>query len=121
MDHDQRLANPQLFAFWAGEDVEAWEHAVGTSITHISRGPGTVTSVSQDAGNIGIHVGYIQGVHEHPLWEFRTEITKMTLPAGLSRADLLPAARAHRIQQTIDRRDAQAARLLLAKQRLRSG
>ena len=121
MDHEQRLANPQLFAVWAGEDVEAWEQAVGTSVTHTSRGPGTVTSVSRDAGDISIHVRYIRGVHEHALWEFRTEITRMTLPAGLARADLLPAARAHRIQQTIDRRDAQAARLLLTKQRLASG
>lgn len=117
MEQDFTLSNPQLFAGWAGDDVQAWEQAIGTSVTHLSRGAGTVMQVSREAGIIAIHVRYNGSVHEHALWEFRTEIRNMTLPPGLTRTDLLPAARERRKQQAIDRRAAQEARLISIRQR----
>jgi hypothetical protein len=120
MDQDQRLGNPQLFAAWAGEEMQAWEQLAGVSVTHTSRGRGTVAHVSQDMGYITIHVRYNGAVREHPLWEFRTEIMNMTLPAGLTRADLLPAARARRVLETEAKRSAQEARMAIARQK-RSG
>lgn len=121
MDQIHRLANPQLFASWAGDDFHAWEQAIGTSVTHLSRGSGTVTHVSREMGSIVIHVRYGGAVHEHALWEFRTEVTSMTLPAGVARADLFPAARAQSILQEKARRTAQEARLVLARERRRIG
>ncbi len=117
MEQDFTLSNPQLFAGWAGDDVQAWEQAIGTSVTHLSRGNGTVMQVVREAGNIAIHIRYNGTIHEHPLWEFRTEIRNMTLPLGLTRTDLLPAARERRKQQTIERRAAQEARLIVMRQR----
>ena len=117
MDQAQALSNSQLFAGWAGEDVQSWEQAVGTSVIHVSRGAGTVSHVSREAGNIAVHVQYTSAIHEHALWEFRTEIKNMTLPSGLTRADLLPAARERQKQQAVDRRAAQEARLILMRQR----
>jgi hypothetical protein len=114
VDQDERLGTPQLFAGWAGEDAAAWERAVGTSVTHLSRGNGTVTLIAQEASGVAVHVRYsgTGAVRAHALWEFRTEVTRMTLPAGLTRADLLPAARARRIRQERDRKAKQEARLL---------
>ncbi|MGD9889783.1 MAG: hypothetical protein AB7R89_14485 [Dehalococcoidia bacterium] len=117
MDQAQTLSNSQLFASWAGEDVQSWEQAIGTSVTHVSRGAGTVSNVSREAGNIAVHVQYTRAVHAHALWEFRTEIRNMTLPTGLTRADLLPATRERQKQQAEDKRAAQEARLILMRQR----
>jgi hypothetical protein len=117
VDQAQALSNSQLFAGWAGEDVQSWEQAVGTSVIHVSRGAGTVSHVSREAGTIAVHVQYTRDLHEHALWEFRTEIRNMTLPAGLTRADLLPAARERQQQQAVDRRAAQEARLTQMRQR----
>jgi hypothetical protein len=117
VDQAQALSNSQLFAGWAGDDVQSWEQAVGTAVIHVSRGAGTVSHVSREAGNIAVHVKYTSAVHEHALWEFRTEIKNMALPNGLTRADLLPAARERQKQQAEDRRTAQEARLILMRQR----
>jgi hypothetical protein len=117
VDQARALSNSQLFAGWAGDDVSSWEQAVGTSVIHVSRGAGTVSHISREAGNIAVHIQYTRSIHEHALWEFRTEIRNMTLPAGLTRADLLPAARERQKQQAVDRRAAQEARLILMRQR----
>lgn len=119
MNEDHRLGTPQLFAGWAGDDVVSWEQAVGTSVIHLSRGAGTVTQISREVGNIVIHVRYDGAVHAHALWEFRTEIRNMTLPPGLTRSDMLPAARERLKQQAADRRAAQEARLILIRQKRR--
>ena len=96
MDDERRLSNVQLFARWAGEDLDRWQQATGAFVTHLSRGDGQVTNVSQDAGLIAIQVQYERAARGHALWEFRTEFIAMTYPAGLTRADLIPAVTARR-------------------------
>lgn len=97
MGDEHRLANPQLFAGWAGEDFGSWEQAIGTSVTHVSRGRGQIINVTREAGVISVHVQYARSVREHATWEIRTEIRDMTLPLGYTRDQLIPAARAQRI------------------------
>ena len=99
MDEEHRLSNPRLFARWAREDFSSWQHAIGTSVTHLSRGDGRVTNVSQEAGQVSIRVQYANAAREHPLWEFRTEFTHMTLPEGVTRGDFIPTVRARRLLQ----------------------
>ena len=104
MDEERRLSIPQLFARWAHDDVHSWQQAVGVSVTHLSRGDGHVTDVSQEAGIISIHVQYARGNRGHPLWEFRTELIGMTLPAGLTRDDLIPAVKERRLLREQEQR-----------------
>ena len=99
MDIEHRLSNSQLFARWAGEDFPSWERATGASVTHLSRGVGRVTSVSQDAGIISINVQYDRSARGHALWEFRTELIGMTYPEGLTRDELSPPVKARRLLQ----------------------
>ena len=99
MEEERRLSNSRLFASWAGEDFGAWQRATGASVTHLSRGVGQVTNISQDAGTIAIHVQYERSERRHALWEFRTEFIDMTYQAGLTRADLLPTVAARRLQR----------------------
>lgn len=109
VDEERRLSTSKLFAGWAGDDFPSWEQAVGASVTHLSRGDGQVTNVSQEAGIIAVHVQYARDTHSHALWEFRTELTHMTLPAGLARADLIPRAKARRLRQEREKRAEHAA------------
>lgn len=99
MDEERRLSNVQLFASWAGEDFDAWQRATGASVTHLSRGNGQVTNVSQDAGIIAIQVQYERSARGHALWEFRTEFIAMTFAEGLTRADLIPTVEARRLRR----------------------
>jgi len=99
VNQEYRLSNPQLFARWAGEDFDAWRQVIGMSVTHLSRGKGSVIDVSQEAGIVSIHVHYARFQHEHPLWEFRTEVRSMTLPEGLTRDDLIMAVKARQLLQ----------------------
>ena len=108
MDEERRLSNSRLFASWAGEDFGAWQRATGASVTHLSRGVGQVTNISQDTGTIAIHVQYERSAREHALWEFRTEFIDMTFQAGLTREDLLPTVEARRL---LREHEAQTARL----------
>jgi hypothetical protein len=96
MDEDYRLSIPKLFARWAGEDVHSWEQAIGVSVTHLSRGEGRVTGVSETTGIISIRVEYARASREHPLCELRTEFTNMTLPAGLNRDHMIATMKARR-------------------------
>ncbi len=98
MDDERRLSNAQLFARWAGEDLGCWHQATGAFVTHLSRGDGQVTSVSQDAGAIEVQVQYARSARGHALWEFRTEFIDMALPEGFSRADLVPIVNARRLR-----------------------
>jgi hypothetical protein len=109
MDEERRLSTSKLFAGWAGDDVHSWEQAVGASVTHLSRGDGQVTNVSQEAGIIAVHVQYARDSRRHALWEFRTELRDMTLPEGLTRADLIPRAKARRLRREQARRAEHAA------------
>ena len=109
MDAESRLTNHQLFARWARQDIHAWQRAVGADITHLSRGDGRVTAVSREQGEVSVHVQYARAQHEHPLWEFRTEIHRMTYPEGLTRAEMIPAVREQRLQDEEDKRSAHAA------------
>ena len=97
MNDEHRLSIPKLFAKWAGEDFDSWRQAIGASVTHLSRGDGHVTAVSREGGAISIHVHYAHAEREHPLWEFRTEFTQMTLPHGLTRDELIPTVKAQRL------------------------
>ena len=97
MNDEHRLSTPRLFARWAGEDFHSWQQAIGASVTHLSRGDGRVTNVSQEAGVVSIHVQYVGADREHPAWEFRTEFTNMTFPEGLTREDLIPTVKARRL------------------------
>jgi hypothetical protein len=99
VDEEQRLSDPQLFARWAREDVDAWRQAINLSVTHLSRGTGQVIDVSQEEGGLSVHVQYARSGRKHPLWEMRTEFTRMTLPEGLTRADLIPTIKARRLLQ----------------------
>lgn len=99
MDVEQQLTNQQLFALWADGDIASWERVVGVSLTHLSRGVGRVTSVSQTAGEVSIHVQYFRAQREHPLWEFRTEFIRMTLPDGLTREEMIPVVKARRLRR----------------------
>jgi len=99
VDEEHRLSNRQLFASWAREDFHSWQQAIGASVTHLSRGDGQVTNVSQEAGIVSIQIHYAQGNREHPLWEFRTELTNMTFPKGLTRDDFIPTVKARRLLQ----------------------
>ena len=97
MDEERRLSTPKLFARWAREDFPSWQQAIGATVTHVSRGDGHVTNVTQEAGTVSIHVHYARADREHPLWEFRTELMSMTLPAGVTRDDMIPTVRARRL------------------------
>jgi hypothetical protein len=97
VDEDYRLSIPKLFARWAGEDFHSWQEAIGVSVTHLSRGNGRVTDVSQEAGNISIHIQYARAVREHPLCEFRTEFIQMTLPTALTRDDVIATLKERRL------------------------
>jgi len=99
MDIEQGLTDQRLFARWAGEDFPSWERAVGATVTHLSRGKGTVTGVSRETGTIAVHVAYERSQYAHATWELRTEFTRMTLPEGLTRAEITPGARAWRLQE----------------------
>ena len=110
MDEERRLSNARLFASWAGEDFGAWQRATGASVTHLSRGNGQVTNVSQDAGHIAIHVHYERSDRGHALWEFRTEFIDMTYQAGLTREDLLPTVEARRLLREHEAQTALLAR-----------
>ena len=109
MDEERRLAIPQLFARWAREEFPAWRQAIGASVTHLSRGDGRVTDVSQEAGSIAVHVRYARAERRHPLWEFRTELMRMTLPTGLSRDDLMSTVTARRLRRAQDKKADRAA------------
>lgn len=119
MDEERRLANPQLFAAWAGEEAASWEQAIGMSVTHLSRGQGRIVEVSQTGGVIAIHVQYARTIHDHALWEFRTEVREMTLPPGCTRAGLAPAARARRLLLDEGRRERHEAALPAVRQKKR--
>jgi hypothetical protein len=110
MDDERRLSTSKLFASWAGEDFHSWQQAVGASVTHLSRGSGQVTSVSQEAGIVSVHVRYLRADRSHPLWEFRTELTNMTLPEGLTRDDLIPTVKAQRLLKEQEKRTAMLLR-----------
>jgi hypothetical protein len=110
MDEERRLSTSKLFANWAGEDFPSWQQAIGASVTHLSRGNGHVTDVSREAGIISVHVQYLRDSRSHALWEFRTELTTMTLPAGLAREDLIPTVRARRLLQEEEKRTAMLLR-----------
>lgn len=99
MDDERRLSNSQLFARWAGEDIASWQRATGASVTHLSRGVGQVTSVSQDAGIISVNVQYERSARGLALWEFRTELIAMTYPVGVTRDELSPPVKARRLLQ----------------------
>lgn len=107
---EDRLSNRELFASWAGEDFHSWQKAIGASVTHLSRGDGHVTNVSQEGGSVSIHVRYARSDRVHPLWEFRTELTSMTLPAGLTRDDFVPTVKARRLLREQGQKAARAAR-----------
>ena len=110
MEEERRLSNSRLFASWAGEDFGAWQRATGASVTHLSRGVGRVTNVSQDAGTIAVHVQYERSDRQHALWEFRTEFIDMTYHAGLTREDLIPTVQARRLLQEHQTRTTPLAR-----------
>lgn len=97
MNEESRLSNPQLFARWAGEDFDAWRQVIGMSVRHLSRGTGSITDVSREAGIVSIHVHYARAQREHPLWEFRTEVRSMTLPDGITREDLISVVKARQL------------------------
>ncbi|MGH2583487.1 MAG: hypothetical protein ACRDJE_01080, partial [Dehalococcoidia bacterium] len=78
---------------------DAWRQGIGMSVTHLSRGEGSITNGSQEAGFVTIHVHYARLQREHPLWEFRTEVRSMTLPEGLTREDLIVAVKARQLLQ----------------------
>jgi hypothetical protein len=120
MDEERRLSTSKLFAGWAGDDFPSWEQAVGASVTHLSRGDGQVTNVSSEAGIIAVHVQYARDSRRHALWEFRTELTNMTLPEGLTRTDLIPTAKARRLRREQERRAARAAFATNRRRRHRS-
>ena len=104
MDEERRLSTPKLFASWAGEDLHCWQQAIGASVTHLSRGVGQVTDVSLEAGSITVTVRYLLAERRHALWEFRTELTHMTLPEGLTRDDLIPMAKVQRLRREQEQR-----------------
>jgi hypothetical protein len=97
VDEEYRLSIPKLFARWADEDFHAWEQAIGTSVTHLSRGNGRVADVTREGGIITVHVQYAKAVRGHPLCELRTEFTQMTLPAGLTRDGVIATVKARRL------------------------
>jgi hypothetical protein len=99
MDEEYRMSGPLLFARWAGEDFQSWYQAIGVSVTHLSRGNGRVTNVSQEGGTVFVHVQYAKEGRVHALWEFRTELTHMSLPDGLTRDDMITPVRARRLLQ----------------------
>ena len=104
MDQEQRMTDQQLFARWAGDDLPSWERAIGMTMTHLSRGDGLVRRVTREAGQVAVEVEYGRSNRTHAPWELRTEFTRMTLPEGLVRADLIPGARARRLLREQDRR-----------------
>ncbi len=108
MDIEERLSDQQLFARWADEDLASWERAVGMSLTHLSRGAGRIGAVSSAGGVIAVQVDYARSHYVHATWELRTEFTGMTLPAGITRADLIPGARARRLRLATAARDERA-------------
>ena len=109
MDEEHRLSNPKLFAKWAHEDFPAWRQLIGVAVTHLSRGDGQVTDVSREAGSVSIQVQYARSERSHALWEFRTEFTDMTLPQGLTRADLIAPVKAQRLLQEQARKASRTA------------
>jgi hypothetical protein len=104
LDDERRLSTSKLFASWAGEDFHSWQQAVGAAVTHLSRGTGHVINVSQEAGVVSVNVRYLRADRSHPLWEFRTELTTMTLPNGLTRDDLIPTVKARRLLKEQEKR-----------------
>jgi hypothetical protein len=110
MDEERRFSTVELFASWAREDFNLWHQAIGTSVTHLSRGDGHITDVTQDAGAVTVHIHYAHGERAHPLWEFRTEVTHMTLPVGLLRDDLLATVTARRLVQERSKQATREAR-----------
>ena len=109
MDEENRLSNPKLFAKWAREDFPSWQQLTGVSVTHLSRGDGQVTDVSREAGSVSIQVQYAHAARSHALWEFRTEITDMTLPHGLTHGDLIAPVKAQRLLQEQARKTSSTA------------
>lgn len=110
MDEEHQLSNSLLFARWAGEDHEAWQQAVGGSVTHLSRGKGQVTAVSEQDGVVSVHVHYAKGDRIHASWELRTEFIDMKYANGLTRADFIPTVRARRLHKEQQRTAARLAR-----------
>ncbi len=109
MDEEQRLSSVELFASWASDVFDAWHQAIGATVTHLSRGAGHITDVTQDAGDVTVHVHYARGDRGHPLWEFRTEVTHIVLPAGLLRDDLRATVKARRLVQERSKQATQEA------------
>jgi hypothetical protein len=115
MDEEGRISTPRLFASWAQEDFASWHRAIGATVTHLSRGDGRIVNVSQAGSIISIHVQYAGAGREHALWEFRTELTHMTLADGMTRNDLIPVVKARRLLQEQQKKANRAA--LSAKRR----
>ena len=109
MDQERHLSTSKLFGLWAGDELHSWERAVGATVTHLSRGKGQVTGVSRAPGGVAIHVQYLGAAHDHAPWEFRTELTAMTLPDGLTREQLIPPVKTQRLDRERETRLASEA------------